>query len=150
MEFLMMNITSIAAILTLLVSAQAEAYRAGVSAGSLGVGNGHSNSADFRSPTAYKGHITFKNNLDLSASAVNVLIGRFYEFKSGAFVVPAAGFVVGGNGSGPGISTTFGFTFFCWGLCLYTEFQQQLGIGPERTPLSGYSVRVGLDYTNEN
>lgn len=133
-----------------LISLPAKAYRTGLAGGSLGLGNGHSNAADFASPISYRGHFTFKNKIDVSLAATHVLIGRVYGFNSGAFVVPAAGYIVGGNGSGPGVSTTFGFTFFCWALCLYSEFQQQLGAGPSRTLVSGYAVRVGIDYTNEN
>ena len=135
---------------TATLSLPAEAFRTGLAGGSLGVGNGHSNAADFSSPASYRLHFTFINKVDLSLAATHALLGRFYEFKSGAFVVPAAGFLVGGNGSGPGVSATFGYTFFCWGLCLYSEFQQQLGVGRGRTLVSGYAVRIGIDYTNEN
>jgi hypothetical protein len=150
MGFLMRKILSTATFCIAVVSSPAHAFRAGIAGGSLGLGNGHSNAADFASPASYRGHFTFKNQVDLSLAATHILLGRVYEFKSGAFVVPAAGFVVGGNGSGPGISTTFGFTFFCWGICLYSEFQQQLGVGPSRTLVSGYAARIGLDYTNED
>ncbi|MBM3381524.1 MAG: hypothetical protein FJY29_03690 [Betaproteobacteria bacterium] len=131
------------------VSLPAAAYRTGIAGGSLGLGNGHSNAADFASPISYRGHFTFKNKLDVSLAATHVLVGRVYDFKSAAFVVPAAGYLADGNGSGPGVSATFGFTFFCWALCLYSEFQQQLGATPSRALVSGYAVRVGIDYTNE-
>ena len=135
--------------ISFLCSSRAMAFRAGLSGGSLGVGTGHSNAADFASPVAYKAHVTFRNKIDLSLAATHLLVGRVYEFNSGAFVLPAAGFILDGSGSGPGVSALFGFTFFCWGVCFYSEFQQQLGFGPNRKMVSGYSARIGLDYTNE-
>ena len=133
----------------LLVSANAEAFRAGLAAGSIGLGAGHSGPADPSSPFAYKAHLTFKNSLDLSWSVTHFLIGKVFEFKSGAYVIPAVGAIVGSGGNGFGISSTFGFDFFCWGVCVYSEFQQQVGSNQQGTFLSGYAVRLGVDYASK-
>jgi hypothetical protein len=117
--------------------------------GAVGVGSGHSNAADPASPLSYKFHFTTRSDLDFGISVTHILLGRVFNYKSGTFVIPAAGYVVSENGAGPGVSATFGYTLFCWGLCFSAEFQQQLGMGPQRSLLSGYSTRFGLDYTNE-
>lgn len=136
-------------VLMFTVSSKAQAFRAGLATGSVGFGGGHSGPADPYSPTSYKAHITFRNSADLSLSVSHLLIGKVFRFKSGAYVIPAVGSILGSAGTGLGLSSTFGFDFICWGLCLYSEFQQQLGSNQQRKFLSGYSMRIGIDYTTE-
>lgn len=136
-------------LIALSVSSHAEAFRAGIAGGAVGFGGGHSGPADPTSPLLYKLHYTFQNDVDLSLAVNQLMLGRVFKYRSGAFIIPAAGAVIGVAGSGLGVSTTFGYDFFCWGLCFYSEFQQQFGIGPKRTFMSGYSVRVGLDYSSK-
>lgn len=134
--------------LSILSSGRAHAFRAGLAGGSVGLSNGHPNAADFRSPNGYKLHATI-SNVDVSLAATQALVGKVYEFKSGAYVIPAVGLVLDGNGSGPGIGVSFGWTAFCLGLCLYFEFQNLLGAGPDRHIVSGSAARVGLDYSSK-
>jgi hypothetical protein len=115
----------------------------------VGVGTGHSNAADFAGPLGYKIHYSFRNNVNLSFSLTHLLLGRVYPFRSGAYVVPSIGFIADAHDSGFGISSAFGFDFFCWGVCFYTELQQQLGYGSRRKLVSGYAFRFGIDYTNQ-
>ena len=129
--------------------AQAFAFRLGVASGAIGVGTGQSNAADFASPVNLKGHAQFAS-LDLSFAATQLLLGKVFTFNSGAYVIPALGFIVDGNGSGPGVGTSFGFNFFCWGLCPYVEMQHLLGVGPRRHLASGYAVRLGIDYNSQS
>lgn len=130
----------------LLLPGRALGFRIGVSAGAIGIGNGHPNAADFRSPTNYKLHATF-SDVDISLAATQALVGKVFEFKSGAYVIPAAGLVVNANGSGPGLGATFGWTAFCWGLCAYIELQNLIGAGPRRHLVSGSAARFGIDYS---
>ncbi|MFZ9521784.1 MAG: hypothetical protein ACO3A4_15040 [Silvanigrellaceae bacterium] len=128
-------------------SSQAYAFRAGVAGGSVAFGNGHSNAADFRSINNYKLHATF-SDVDVSLAATQVLVGRVFTFKSNAYITPAIGLVLDGNGSGPGVGATFGWTAFCITLCVYFEFQNLLGAGPDRHIVGGSAARIGIDYTN--
>ncbi|MEN9808531.1 MAG: hypothetical protein RLZZ488_98 [Pseudomonadota bacterium] len=134
-------------LLVVVMPARASAYRFGVSGGSVGLSNGHPNAADFRSINNYKAHLTIAD-VDVSLATTQALVGRVFEFKSGAFVIPAAGLVLDGNGSGPGFSATFGWTAFCWGICLYVELQNMIGAGPNRHLVSGSAARIGLDYSS--
>lgn len=133
-------------ILYALLSAQASAFRMGIAGGSVGLSNGHPNAADFRSINNYKAHANF-SNIDVSLATTQALVGRVFEFKSGAYVIPAVGLVLDGNGSGPGVGATFGWTAFCLGLCLSFEVQNLLGIGPDRHAVSGSAARIGIDYS---
>ncbi|MEY4065466.1 MAG: hypothetical protein RIR26_1674, partial [Pseudomonadota bacterium] len=146
----MFRYAHLALIIVLVLPASiAQAYRTGIAVGAVGVGSGHSNATDPTAPLSYKLHFTNRNDFDFGISITHLVLGRVFDFKSGAFIIPAAGYIVAENGSGPGVSATFGYTFFCLGLCLSAEFQHQLGIGPQRALLSGYSTRFGLDYTSE-
>jgi hypothetical protein len=138
---------SLAALL-FMISAPAWAFRAGIAGGSVGLSNGHPNAADFRSISSYKMHLSF-SDVDISLAPTQALVGKVFDFKSGGYVIPAAGLILDGNGSGPGISATFGWTAFCLGLCLYFEFQNLLGAGPNRHLVSGSAARVGLDYSSD-
>jgi hypothetical protein len=129
-----------------MVSSQAWAFRAGVAGGSVGFGNGHPNAADFRSISNYKLHATF-SDVDVSLAATQVLVGKVYTFKSNAYIIPAVGLVLDGNGSGPGVGATFGWTAFCITLCVYFEFQNLLGAGPDRHIVGGSAARIGIDYS---
>jgi hypothetical protein len=135
-------------LLSALFSAHAQAFRAGLSGGSVGLSNGHPNAADFRSVNNYKMHFSF-SDVDISLATTQALVGRVFQFKPGAYIIPAAGLVLDSNGSGPGISATFGWTAFCWGLCLYFEFQNLLGAGPDRHLVSGSGARIGVDYSSD-
>ena len=135
-------------LLVIFLPARASAYRLGVSGGSVGLSNGHPNAADFSSINNYKAHLTIAD-VDISVATTQALVGRMFEFKSGAFVIPAAGLVLDGNGSGPGLSATFGWTAFCWGICLYVELQNMIGAGPNRHLVSGSAARVGIDYSSD-
>jgi hypothetical protein len=125
----------------------AHAFRLGIAGGSAGYGNGHANAADFRSVSSYKVHATI-STVDVSLAPSQALVGRYFAFKSGAFIIPAAGFILDSNGSGPGMGSTFGWTAFCFGLCLSLEFQSLVGIGPNRQLTTGHAARIGLDYSN--
>jgi hypothetical protein len=135
--------------MTCIATPTAWGFRTGVAGGSVGVGTGHSNAADFRGLLGYKLHYSFRNNLDLSLSPTHILIGRVYPFRSGAYVAPAMGFIADAHDSGFGISSAFGFDFLCWGVCVYSELQQQLGYGSRRKLISGYAFRIGIDYSNQ-
>lgn len=137
-------------ICAIMLCPSAFAFRTGIAGGSVGVGTGHSNAADFSGVLGYKVHYSFRNNVDLSLSLTHILLGRVYQYRSGAYVVPAVGYIADAHDSGFGISTAFGFDFFCWGLCLYTEIQQQLGLGARRQLISGYAFRLGIDYSSQS
>ncbi|NBW81761.1 hypothetical protein EBR21_08400 [bacterium] len=129
-----------------LASSQAWAFRAGIAGGSVGIGNGHPNAADFRSINNYKLHATF-SDVDVSLAATQALVGKVYNFKLNAYIIPAVGLVLDGNGSGPGVGATFGWTAFCISLCVYFEFQNLMGAGPDRHIVGGSAARIGIDYS---
>lgn len=128
----------------------AHAFRIGAAGGSVGVATGHANAADFAGLLGYKVHYTWKNRADLSFSVTHLLLGKVYQFKSGAFFTPAVGYIADAHDAGLGISTAYGFDFFCWKICVYTELQQQLGWGARRQLISGYAFRLGIDYSNQD
>ena len=135
--------------LSVMCTTKAFAFRTGIAGGSVGVGTGHSNAADFAGLLGYKLHYSFRNNIDLSLSPAHMLLGKVYPYRSGAYVVPAVGFIADAHDSGFGISLAYGFDFLCWGLCVYTELQQQLGYGSRDKLVSGYAFRIGVDYSNQ-
>jgi hypothetical protein len=135
-------------LLLLVTPTPAHAFRAGIAGGAVGLSNGHPNAVDFRSVNTYKAHLNF-SDYDISLATTQLLFGRVLEFKSGAYVIPAAGLILDSNGSGPGIGATFGWTAFCLGVCVYVEFQNLLGAGPNRHLVSGSAARFGLDYSSK-
>lgn len=130
------------------LSLPAFAFRLGVAGGAVGFGNGHPNAANFTSLANYKMHATF-SELDISLASTQFLVGKFFPYKFGTYVIPAAGFVLDANGSGPGVGASFGWTPFCFGVCASIELQNILGVGPHRTLVSGCAARVGIEYTNK-
>lgn len=77
---------------------------------------------------------------------LGILPGLFYGIRSsekGPFYASlGAGLVIGMNGGGPGVMSSFGFNLFCSSVCFNMEYRQALALG-KGTAFSPYALRIG-------
>lgn len=119
-----------------------------VNVGPLSGGRGGSNPLSIPPLNLIEYQVVYITNSS-SEFVVGIIPGIFYGIRTsekGPFYASlGGGLVIGMNGAGPGVMTSFGFNAFCSTICFNMEYRQGLALG-QSSFYSPYALRAGASW----